>query len=123
MTDSMYQQVYTTTLPERKQLLTRLRRRAIPTLEFVSHKSGAAFFRSDPGTTCPRRIVANVLRVSTFEFGKPVAMFVPAESYDLSFHRCWSVLCRLFRMVDHNRFHGAFGYLQFEPKPLDRCDD
>jgi hypothetical protein len=75
MTDSMYQQVYT-----KSRLLSGVLRRTFHTLKLVPEKFRAAFFRGDPRTVCPRRIVANMLRVSAFQFGGPVAVFVLTEA-------------------------------------------
>jgi hypothetical protein len=81
----MYQQVYTNVNSSR--LLSGVLRRTFQTLKLVPEKSRAALFSSDPRTVCPRGIMANMLRVSAFQFGDPVTLFVLAETYDSSFHK------------------------------------
>jgi hypothetical protein len=52
----------------------------------------AALGRRDPGTTLPRRIVANMLRVAAFEVGHPIAGVVLMKSDDIAARprrTCW----------------------------------
>jgi hypothetical protein len=62
-------------------------RQTFHTLKLVSKKTRAAFFRNDPRTVCPRRIVANVLRVPAFQFGDPLTLLVLAEADNSAFHK------------------------------------
>lgn len=41
----------------------------------------------DPGAVFPGRFVANMLRVTAFQVGNPVSVFVLVESNDSAFHQ------------------------------------
>lgn len=91
MTDSMYQQVYT-----KSRLLSGGLRRTFRTLKFMPEKPRAAFFRNDPRTVCPRRIVANVPAVSAFQFGDPLTLLVLAEADNSASHK---TPCTLYKRI------------------------
>ena len=50
----------------------------------MAEVGGAAFRREDPGTSGPRRIVADVLVVAAVEFSDPVAVLVLVKGNDFA---------------------------------------
>jgi len=58
--------------------------------------------REDPWPVLPRRVVADVLRVSAFEISNPVALSILVEADDLS-------RCSVTHFVNRNRFRGVTG--------------
>jgi hypothetical protein len=55
-------------------------------IQFGPERMGASLGSDYPGAIDPRRIVPNVLVVTTLEFGNPVSLLVRVKSRDLSLH-------------------------------------
>jgi hypothetical protein len=55
-------------------------------LKFKTDTGCATFFGQDPFTSRQRRIVTDVLKVTTIKFGAPVSFVISFESSDLSLH-------------------------------------
>jgi hypothetical protein len=53
-------------------------------LKLMAEVGCAAFGSQDPGAKSPRRIVAEMLGVTTFEIGDPVALSVLVKSDDFA---------------------------------------